>query len=469
MTVLPKPIIVNVDTTICYGATLEWAGEEYSTSQTNVSYSIPFAAYACDSVVGTLNLTVLPAVVPAPADIETICAGDAYTWAVTGLPYTVAGIYNDTVRNALGCDSIIYTLDLTVLPPVVTVPDSATICAGDAYTWAVTGLPYTVAGVYNDTVRNTLGCDSIINTLTLTVLPAAATTTESATICAGDAYTWAVTGLSYTVAGVYTDTLVNALGCDSIISTLNLTVLPEVEATVVKDTVCPGETYTWNGETYDKAGTYTITLTNAAGCDSVATLELFIPDADNYIDYDHVPAVSKYGNRLLVINLNAVDSIFGWTPAESDVQWFKVVGAVDKATDALERKGDDEFVGTGYYYTFFDGSSLPDDYYALMLHAMSSGECEEILRTTVLSSSISASAPRLVPTVARPDNTLHVLNLNPSAVSEIRVYTAAGELMNTYTSSQATDFMFKAATMPGYYMVEVKSEGEKVTLRYIVK
>ena len=423
----------------------------------------------CDSIIYTLDLTVLPPVVTVP-DSATICAGDAYTWAVTGLPYTVAGIYNDTVVNALGCDSIIYTLDLTVLPPPAPVFESATICAGDSYTWAVTGLLYNVAGVYNDTVRNALGCDSIIYTLDLTVLPPVVVPpADIATICYGDAYTWAATGLSYNVAGIYNDTVFNALGCDSIINTLTLTVLPEVEPTVVKDTVCPGETYTWNGETYDKAGSYTITLANEAGCDSLATLELFIPDPENYVDYDHIPAVSKYGNRLLVINLNAVDSIFGWTPAESDVQWFKVVGAVDKATDALERKGDDEFVGTGYYYTFFDGSSLPDDYYALMLHAMSSGECEEILRTTVLSSSISASAPRLVPTVARPDNTLHVLNLNPSSVSEIRVYTAAGELMNTYTSSQATDFMFKAATMPGYYMVEVKSEGEKVTLRYIVK
>ncbi|MBQ5389170.1 MAG: hypothetical protein IIU55_08865, partial [Paludibacteraceae bacterium] len=155
LTVLPKPIIVNVDTTICYGDTLKLAGEEYSTSQVNVSYSIPFVGYTCDSVVGTLNLTVLPAAVTAPADNETICAGDSYTWAVTGLPYNVAGVYNDTVRNALGCDSIIYTLNLTVLPAAVTAPaDNETICAGDSYTWAVTGLPYNVAGVYNDTVRN---------------------------------------------------------------------------------------------------------------------------------------------------------------------------------------------------------------------------------------------------------------------------------------------------------------------------
>ena len=42
------------------------------------------------------------------------------------------------------------------------------------------------------------------------------------------------------------------------------------------DTVTVCGSYTWNGQTYDSSGTYTYTTTNAAGCDSIATLVLTV-------------------------------------------------------------------------------------------------------------------------------------------------------------------------------------------------
>ena len=41
-------------------------------------------------------------------------------------------------------------------------------------------------------------------------------------------------------------------------------------------TVVECDTYTWNGTTYTSSGTYTWVGTNAAGCDSTATLNLTI-------------------------------------------------------------------------------------------------------------------------------------------------------------------------------------------------
>ena len=47
----------------------------------------------------------------------------------------------------------------------------------------------------------------------------------------------------------------------------------------IHDTICSGETYTWNDNTYSKPGTYTDTLTNIYGCDSIVTLHLeVLPD-----------------------------------------------------------------------------------------------------------------------------------------------------------------------------------------------
>ena len=70
-------------------------------------------------------------------------------------------------------------------------------------------------------------------------------------------------------------TLISAAGCDSI-ATLNLT----VSATVTSNTdiiICNAQLpYTWNGNTYNTAGSYNVNLTNIAGCDSIATLNLTV-------------------------------------------------------------------------------------------------------------------------------------------------------------------------------------------------
>ena len=96
-------------------------------------------------------------------------------------------------------------------------------------------------------------------------------TTISETLCYGDSYTW--NGQTYSATGDYQQTLVAANGADSIV-TLKLTILPEVPATTEKAEIIAGETYTWNGKDYTEAGEYTITLQDKNGCDYQATLIL---------------------------------------------------------------------------------------------------------------------------------------------------------------------------------------------------
>ncbi len=176
------------------------------------------------------------------------------TW--NGNTYNAAGTYKDTLTNAAGCDSIV-TLTLTV-NPAVTGSQTATICANQLpYIW--NGNTYNAAGTYKDTLVNAAGCDSIV-TLTLNVTPAV-TGSQSATICANQLpYTW--NGNSYNAAGTYKDTLANAAGCDSIV-TLTLTVNPAVTGSQTA-TICANQLpYNWNGNTYTTAGTYKDTLVNA--------------------------------------------------------------------------------------------------------------------------------------------------------------------------------------------------------------
>ena len=59
-----------------------------------------------------------------------------------------------------------------------------------------------------------------------------------------------VNGITYTSSGVYVDTLVNSVGCDSV-ATLNLTILNSSSSTTML-TFC--NSYLWNGITQTITG-----------------------------------------------------------------------------------------------------------------------------------------------------------------------------------------------------------------------
>ncbi|MFN6389168.1 MAG: FISUMP domain-containing protein, partial [Bacteroidota bacterium] len=86
-------------------------------------------------------------------------------------------------------------------------------------------------------------------------------------------YLW-VDGVTYTNSGTYTTTLLSYTGCDSLV-TLYLTI-NQPSATTITDTITQGETYDFIGQNLTTAGIYTATLQNAAGCDSVVTLTLSV-------------------------------------------------------------------------------------------------------------------------------------------------------------------------------------------------
>ncbi len=200
---------------------------------------------------------------------QAVTACDAYTWTSgTGLTYTQSGMYTKTSINAGGC---IHTsiLNLTVN---YSTTSSQSVTACNAYTWTSgTGLTYTQSGMYTKTSINAGGCihTSILN-LTVNY-----STTSSQSVTACNAYTWASgTGLTYTQSGMYTKTSINAGGCIHT-SILHLTVNYSTTSTTSANA---NVSYTWpvNSITYTVSGIYTATLLNAAGCDSILTLNLTI-------------------------------------------------------------------------------------------------------------------------------------------------------------------------------------------------
>lgn len=114
------------------------------------------------------------------------------------------------------------------------------------------------------------GCSGLTRTPVTIVVNTSTSSTTTVTNCSD--YTW-TNGTNYTTSGVYTQILTNAQGCDSV-ATLNLTIIPASSSNTVVSTCSP---YLWtDGNTYTVSGTYTQLLTNAAGCDSVATLDLTV-------------------------------------------------------------------------------------------------------------------------------------------------------------------------------------------------
>ncbi|MBP1677809.1 MAG: hypothetical protein H6Q20_2368, partial [Bacteroidetes bacterium] len=240
-----------------------WNGKSYSL--TGIYKDTLTNAAGCDSI-ATLELTVkTESYSTTKVDI---CSKEApYLWH--GKSYSLSGIYKDTLTNAAGCDSIA-TLELTVKAESYSTT-KVDICSKDApYLW--NGKSYLSTGIYKDTLINAVGCDSIA-TLELTV-KAESYSTSTIAICSKEApYIW--NGKSYSFTGIYKDTLINAVGCDSI-ATLELTVKAESYSTTAI-AICSKEApYIWNGKFYSSTGIYKDTLVNAAGCDSIATLELTV-------------------------------------------------------------------------------------------------------------------------------------------------------------------------------------------------
>lgn len=140
---------------------------------------------------------------------------NAYTSPSGNYMWTSSGVYSDTIPNFVGCDSII-SIDLTINSETYTTI-TPTTCG--VYTSPSGNYMWTSTGMYSDTIPNFVGCDSIIS-IDLTINTE---TYSTITPSACDTYVSPSGNYTWTSTGVYTDTIPNFAGCDSIL-TINLTV-----------------------------------------------------------------------------------------------------------------------------------------------------------------------------------------------------------------------------------------------------
>ena len=212
---------------------------------------------------------------------DQVCLGNGYVgnnFSIDAADLPAAGEYTfvDSLSTINGCDSIV-TLTLTV-GDVINNPVEAVAC--DSYTWTAGDnetYTYTTSGTYNSTAyANAQGC-STVDVLTLTI-NASTTGVDVQTAC--DTYTW-IDGNTYTASNnTATFTLTNAAGCDSVV-TLNLTLSSSTINTIEK-TVC--DKYEWtdgDGQTYTASGVYTYNYTTLEGCNGTDYLVLTVNNSSS--------------------------------------------------------------------------------------------------------------------------------------------------------------------------------------------
>ncbi|HOL74048.1 MAG TPA: T9SS type A sorting domain-containing protein, partial [Bacteroidales bacterium] len=225
----------------------------------------------------SIAITVNPITISINADPESICVGSSttltasgaenYTWSDGTDTYTGASIvvsptitttYSVTGTTTLGCMNTA-EIEITVSSYINKV-DDVSICSGESYTWY--GNVYNTAGTYYDTIPATMGCDTAAQ-LNLTILPLPTITANAdvsivcpgapvvLTATGGESYEWSTTqtGSSITVnpttATTYTVTGTDANGCENT-ATVSISVnpLPTVSASATPSELCIGESTT---------------------------------------------------------------------------------------------------------------------------------------------------------------------------------------------------------------------------------
>lgn len=226
---------------------------------------------------------------PAPFSVSGCSGGDNshYMWqqstdntnftdisGATATTYTAGALTENTCyRVAFISDACgtVYTPSVCVTlhdPTAIDIYD--TICQNTAYN--ENGFSYAAAqtqnvGLLTNTVHLTTaaGCDSTVN-LFLTVLPNSTGTDEQSIVENQLPFVW--NGVTFTSAGTQTATLTAANGCDSVV-TMTLSVIPNVH-TYLDTAICENDfPLTWNGATFQSAGTQQLVLPAASGSDSI--------------------------------------------------------------------------------------------------------------------------------------------------------------------------------------------------------
>jgi len=303
-----------------------------------ITYTFTPAAGQC-AVPVTMDIVITTQVTPTFTQLGPLCQNSTPptllltsnnnitgTWSPATINTSAVGTITYTFTPAAGQCAVPVTMDIVITTQVTpTFTQLGPLCQNSTPPTLPLTSNNNITGVWSPATINT----SAVGTITYTFTPAAgqcavqttisipvratSSSITNITICSNQApYSW--NGNNYNNTGTYTVTLVNAAGCDSI-ATLNLRV-NLVTTSTTRDSTCANQPYNWNGNTYTTSGTYSITITNAAGCDSIATLILNVKPIPALVINQPPPVCEP-----LTINLTASSITAGSDPGLVYTYW----------------------------------------------------------------------------------------------------------------------------------------------------
>jgi gliding motility-associated-like protein len=274
------------DVSACPGdsALLLKATPRYGALRPDSTYNYTYTLFRNDTLI---QYSSSPDLRLMPAGNYTVCGlsflqTDSSKLLPAGTALTPRGLFNNlTGPSPTLCadiDTSCVNVRINAIPLAASLVQ--TICGGDSL--SVGDSVFWNGGNYVVRTRSAAGCDSIIN-VNLTVLPAD-TTLLDITLCNGEYYVHQAD--TFSTSGVYARRHINRFGCDSLIF-IDVKVLPPIE-TNINDTICFGQSRTVGSSVYTLSGTYVDTLKSYFHCDSIVYLNLTVITVGVAID---TPAV----------------------------------------------------------------------------------------------------------------------------------------------------------------------------------
>ncbi|MBN4081764.1 T9SS type A sorting domain-containing protein [bacterium AH-315-C07] len=191
-----------------------------------------------------------------------------------------------------GCDSLV-SITLNINPAYFINTPGENICNGDSV--MIFGIYRKTEGTYYDSLLTSDGCDSVITT-TITISPTIFNT-PGERICTGDSML--IFGIYRIATGIYYDSLLTSIGCDSVISTTLIVDDSIMISMSSKFVSCNGNNdgevtvsawggtspyqYLWSNNSTSETnsglaeGTYTVTLTDNNGCKDISETTISEP------------------------------------------------------------------------------------------------------------------------------------------------------------------------------------------------
>lgn len=419
LTILPNKSVTQ-SLWICDSVAIPGGGGFYKKSGTYVDVLKTFQG--CDSTVTT--------VLKVGADTGYLKASQCYFWkSPSGKhTYTQSGIYKDTIKNIIGCDSVL-TLNVTILKP-----SFAKISLKSCYKSVKSPsgkYSYSMPGIYYDTLVNKAGCDSIIE------VSYDYSRTFSTVSLEGCRRILSPSGTRfYTESGTYIDTMMNRAFCDSII-TVNVKIIPSSSKTVVLSG-CRSVISPLKNRVFKYSGKYTDTLVNYLGCDSVVTWDVSVVQVNTDV------------------TLNTDTKTYTATANSATYQWLDCKNSFRKVDGATQKTYKPE--ANGYYGVEVTQSGCTDTSLCYIISGVSVN-------------SIQGSQLLVVfPQPAR--NNFTISSVRSLKDAEIQMISSTGQLLKEASMellNQGFECRVGLEVQPGVYFLKVKYlTGEVVSQSVVI-